>query len=185
MITPTTQELRAASGLWWVISLVGLVALGVGLFLVFSPHETLKTFAVNIGIFLLVDGALAILGSIIGKGEGRGLLAIIGVLSAIAGLVLIKHPFNTLVVFAIIVGIWFVVGGIIRLVAGIAEPEGRGGNLLIAFIDLAAGIVILVWPDLGLATFAVIVGIGLIIRGLLFIYAGWQVHKLGQAVAAT
>ena len=37
---------------------------------------------------------------------------------------------------------------------------------------------ILSWPDLGLATLAVIIGIVLILRGILFIVAGWQLHKL-------
>jgi len=127
----------------------------------------------------------AIFGSIFGRGEGRGLLALIGVLSAIAGLVLIKQPFSTLVVFAIIVGIWFVVGGIVRFVAAFSQPDGRGANIFVALVDLAIGIVILAWPDLGLATFAVILGIGLILRGALFMYAGWQMHKLGQEIAAT
>ena len=68
----------------------------MGVFFVVSPHETLSTFTVIAGIFLLFDGVLALLGSIFGKGEGRGLLALIGVLSAIAGLVLIKKPFDTL-----------------------------------------------------------------------------------------
>ena len=181
---PPVEGLRAVSSFWWVIALVGLIAVGVGLFLVFSPHETLSTFTVIVGIFLLIDGVLAIFGSIFGKGEGRGLLALIGVLSAIAGLVLIKRPFDTLVVFAIIVGIWFIVGGVVRFVVALSEREGRGGNIFVALVDLVVGIVILAWPDLGLATFAVIVGIGLILRGALFVYAGWQMHKLGQEIAA-
>ena len=39
---------------------------------------------------------LAVIASIFGRGEGRGLLAMIGVVSAIAGLVLIKKPFEAL-----------------------------------------------------------------------------------------
>ena len=88
MSTETVQQPRSAPSIWWIPALFGLVALGVGLFLVFSPHETLSTFTVIIGIFLLIDGVLAIFGAIFGGGEGRGLLAMIGVLSAIAGLVL-------------------------------------------------------------------------------------------------
>jgi uncharacterized membrane protein HdeD (DUF308 family) len=184
MSTAPVEELRAASSLWWIPALFGVAALGVGLFLVFSPHETLSTFTVIVGIFLLVDGVIALIGSVLGRGEGRWLLALIGVLSAIAGLVLIKKPFETLVVFAIIVGIWFVVAGIVRFVAAIGEPDRRGANVFVALVDLVIGVVILAWPDLGLATFAVLVGIGLILRGLLFAYAGWQLRKLGQASAA-
>ncbi len=178
MTTSAVRELRDLSSLWWLLVLFGVVTLGVGIFFVVSPDETLSTFTVIAGIFLLVDGVLAILASIIGKGEGRGLLALIGVLSVIAGLVLIKKPFDTLVVFALIIGVWFVVAGIVRFVTAIASPEGRGGNILVSIFDLIAGIVILSWPDLSLKTLAVILGIVLIVRGMIFIAAGFELRKL-------
>ena len=179
MSTHVAGELRPVTSFWWLPVVFGVVTLGVGLFFVVSPHETLSTFTVIAGIFLLVDGVLAILGSIFGDGrDGRGLLALIGVLSAIAGLVLIKKPFDTLVAFTLIFGVWFVVSGIVRFVVALATHEGRGGNILTAILDVIAGIVILSWPDLGLSTLAVIIGIVLIVRGGLFIVAGWQLHKL-------
>jgi uncharacterized membrane protein HdeD (DUF308 family) len=180
MSTNAADNLRPVTSFWWLFLLFGVVTLGVGVFFVVSPHETLSTFTVIAGIFLLVDGVLAILGSIFNRGDGRGLLALIGVLSAIAGLVLIKKPFDTLVVFTLIVGIWFVVAGIVRFVVALASPEGRGGNILTAILDLIAGVLILSWPDLGLSTLAVIIGIALILRGLFFIFAAWQLHKLSD-----
>jgi uncharacterized membrane protein HdeD (DUF308 family) len=180
MSTNAADNLRPVTSLWWLPALFGVITLGVGVFFVVSPHETLSTFAAIAGIFLLFDGVLAIFGSIFGKGDGRGLLALIGVLSAIAGLVLIKKPFDTLVAFTLIVGVWFVVAGIVRFVVALGSPEGRGGNILTAILDLIAGILILAWPDLGLATVAVIIGIVLIMRGALFIVAGWQLHKLSD-----
>ena len=56
-----------------------------------------------------------------------------------------------------------------------------GANIFIALLDLMAGAVILAWPDLGLATLAVIIGIVLIVRGGLFIAAGWQLRTLDRA----
>lgn len=184
MSTSANRELRQITSLWWLVLLVGLGAIGVGIFFIAKPHETLSTFTVIAGIFLLVDGVLAVLASIFGSGEGRGLLALLGVLSAIAGLVLIKKPFDTLVVFTLIIGIWFVVGGIVRFVAAIATREGRGSNLLMAGVDIIAGVVILSWPDLGLATLAVIIGIALILRGVLFVMAGWQMRGLDRELVA-
>ena len=178
MSTNAADNLRPVESLWWLPALFGVMTLGVGVFFVVSPHETLSTFTVIAGIFLLVDGVLAIFGSIFNEGDGRGLLALIGVLSAIAGLVLIKKPFDTLVAFTLIVGVWFVVTGVVRFVVALASPEERGGNIVTAILDVIAGIVILSWPDLGLSTLAVIIGIVLIVRGVLFIVAGWQLHKL-------
>ena len=189
MSTDAAEELRPITSLWWLPVLFGVVTFGVGVFFVVSPHETLSTFTVIAGIFLLIDGLLALFGSVFGKGEGRGLLALIGVLSAIAGLVLIKKPFDTLVVFTLIIGVWFVVAGIVRFVAALASPDGRGGSIVTAILDVIAGIVILSWPDIGLSTLAVIIGIVLIARGALFIVAGWQLRSrnsdLHSAPAAT
>jgi uncharacterized membrane protein HdeD (DUF308 family) len=170
------NDLKPLSSIWWLTVLFGLISLGVGIFFVVSPHETLSTFTIIAGIVLLIDGALAILASILGKGEGRGLLAIVGILGLIAGLVLIKHPFSTLVVFVLLIGIWLVAAGIVRFIVAFSDDEGRGANLIIATIDLVAGLAILVWPDLSLSTLAVIIGIVLIIRGLAAVYAGFVIR---------
>ena len=180
MSTHAADPLRPVTSFWWLFMLFGVVTLGVGVFFVVSPHETLSTFTVIAGIFLLVDGVLAIFGSVFSPGEGRGLLALVGVLSVLAGLVLIKKPFDTLVVFTLIVGVWFVAAGIVRFVVALSTPEGRGGNIVTAILDLIAGIVILSWPDLGLSTLAVIIGIVLILRGIGFIVSGWALHKLSE-----
>jgi len=182
-MSTSTSELRPVTSLWWLVALYGLAVFALGIFLVVSPHETIKTFTVVLGIFLLVDGVLAILGSIFGRGEGRGLLALIGVLSMIAGLVLIKRPSETLVLLILIVGVWLVVAGVARLVSAFSLPEGRGMSIAIALLDLVAGIVLLAWPKLGLATFAVILGIALILRGLLFIASGWALRGADRELA--
>ncbi len=177
-----SEERGRFASLWWLVMVFGAVVFAVGIFFVVSPHETLATFTVIAGILLLVDGLLAIGGSIFGRAEGRGLLAMIGVLSAIAGLVLIKKPFGALVVFVLILGVWLIVAGVVRLVAAFGEPEGRTGNIAIAIFDVIAGIVILSWPAPSLATLAVIIGIVLIIRGALWIGVGWELRGLGKEV---
>ncbi len=183
-MSTSSGELREFAGLWWLVMLFGSAVFCVGAFFVVSPHETLSTFTVIAGIFLLVDGVLAILGSIFSRSEGRGLLAMIGVLSVIAGLVLIKKPFDTLVVFVLILGVWFIVAGVVRFVEAIGELDRRAANMGIAILDMIAGIVILSWPSLGLATLAVIVGIVLLLRGAVFIAAGWEMRRLGHAMDA-
>jgi uncharacterized membrane protein HdeD (DUF308 family) len=178
MSSTAADELGPLASLWWLLALFGAAVVCVGVFFVASPHETLSTFTVVAGIFLLLDGVIAVFGAILGRVEGRGLLALIGVLSAVAGLVLIKKPFGTLVVLVLILGVWFVVAGAVRFVASFSSPEDRAANIFIAVLDVAAGILVLAWPDLGLATLAVIIGIVLIARGFLFIFAGYQLRRL-------
>ena len=180
MMVSSSESASDARVLSWFLIVVGLLTLAVGVFFVASPHETLKVFTVIGGILLLVDGLLAIIGALVGVSESRGLLAMVGVLSVIAGVVLIKKPFQTLLVLVVILGIWLVVVGIARFVSAFSRREDRGVNIFVAIVDVIAGIVILSWPKPSLATLAVIFGIVLIIRGALFVYAGWLAHKLGR-----
>lgn len=168
----TQGDIKALKAMPWLLILFGVITLGVGIFFIASPHETLATFTVIAGIFLIFDGALAVLGAIFGKGEGRGLLSVVGILSIIAGVILIKHPFSTLVVFVMILGIWLVAAGLVRFVFAFSDSNGRGAQIILALIDLIAGIAILTWPDLSLSTLAVIIGIVLVIRGAAWVYVG-------------
>jgi len=180
MMMNSSERAPDPTVLSWFLIGVGVLTLAVGVFFVASPDETLKVFTVLGGILLLVDGLLAIIGALVGVSESRGLLAMVGVLSLIAGLVLIKKPFQTLLVLVVILGVWLVVAGIATFVSAFSRREGRGANILVAIVDVIAGIVILSWPKPSLATLAVIFGIVLIIRGALFVYAGWLARKLSR-----
>ena len=93
MSTNVPDALRDFRSLWWLFVVFGLLTLAAGIILIVWPGPSLVTIAVIIGIFLLVDGVIDVILSIVGKGEGRGLVAVLGVLSIIAGLIMVKHPF--------------------------------------------------------------------------------------------
>ena len=178
MSTNIPDALKDFRSLWWLFVLFGLITLAAGIILIAWPGPSLVTIAVVIGIFLLVDGVIDVIASIAGRGEGRGLVAMLGVLSIIAGLILVKHPFSALAALVIIVGIWFIVSGVGRFVAAFSDSEYRGTNIAVGVLDILAGIVVLAWPHLSLKTLAVLAGIIFVIRGCAFVYGGWQIRKL-------
>lgn len=178
MSTNIPNALKEFRSLWWLFVVFGLLTLAAGIILIVWPGPSLVTIAVIIGIFLLVDGVIDVILSIAGKGEGRGLVAVLGVLSIIAGLIMVKHPFSALAVLVIIVGIWFIVAGVVRFISAFSGEEGRGTNLVVGILDVLAGIVVLAWPDLSLKTLAVLAGIVFVMRGVAFVWGGLQVRKL-------
>ncbi len=180
MSTNVPDALKDFRSLWWLFVVFGVLTLAAGIILIAWPGPSLVTIAVIIGIFLLVDGVIDVILSIVGKGEGRGLVAVLGVLSIIAGLIMVKHPFTALAVLVIIVGIWFIVAGVVRFIAAFTDRDGRGTNIVVGILDVVAGIVVLSWPDLSLKTLAVLAGIVFIFRGIAFIWGGLQVRKLPQ-----
>lgn len=180
-----TDELEEFRSLRWLFIAFGLLGIAVGVVILVWPGISLISLAVVTGIFLLIDGVFEIVSAIASKAEqGRGLLAIIGALSVIAGLVMVKHPFSALIAFVIILGAWLAAAGVVRFVSAFSQPEGRVANVVVGAIDVIAGVVILAWPGLGLATMAALAGIIFILRGVAFSWGGWQMRKLPRAGAA-
>jgi uncharacterized membrane protein HdeD (DUF308 family) len=161
--TPSTEE--APSWTWWVLLLVAVCTLAVGVLLLVAPHRTLSTLAVILGIYLLVVGVLWIcVGIAVKEVRSAGLWR--GVIALIAGAIVIRHPSGSITVLALAFGIFLMVAGVFELVAAIEYGERRGWRILEGVVDLAVGILIVSWPQFGIYTFAIVLGIALIVRGI-------------------
>lgn len=180
MIEVTEEGTQAVRAVLYALLVYGLLMLALGIFLIASPHETLKVVTKVVGICLILDGVIALVAGAVGR-ESRGMLALVGIISVVAGLVLVRKPFETLYLFVTIMGIWFVVAGVTRFVYGLTFREGRGGYIVGALVDVAAGIVVLSWKDVTLSTLAVIIGIVLVIRGIAHAYAAWRLLRSERA----
>jgi uncharacterized membrane protein HdeD (DUF308 family) len=161
--TPNAEE--APGWTWWLLLLVALCTLAVGVLLLVAPHRTLSTLAAILGIYLLAVGVLWICVGIAVK-EVRGVGLWRGILAVIAGAIVIRHPSDSITVLALAFGIFLIVAGVFELVAAIEYSERRGWRILEGLVDLAVGILIVSWPQFGVYTFAIVLGISLIVRGV-------------------
>lgn len=178
------ERIREVSGAWWVVMLVGLLCIAAGVIVLAQPDISLSTLAVIAGIFLLIDGIYAIVASFSRSTESRGLVALLGVLSLIVGIVLVRHPFSGVVTLALFIGIWLVCVGVVRLVEAFSLPGRRGWNLLVALVEIVAGVVIVSSPEIGVATLALFIGIAFVLRGLGLCILGWALRDVRHATAA-
>jgi uncharacterized membrane protein HdeD (DUF308 family) len=177
---PLTELSRA----WWLLLIVGLMCLVAGVIVVAQPDISIVTLAVIAGIFLLVDGIYDVIVAIASPVEGRGMLALVGVLSAIVGIILIRHPIETVVAVALLVGIWLITIGVIRLIGAFAVQGNRGWELLVAFIEIVAGIVIVAVPDIGVATLAIFIALAFMLRGIALCAAAWVLRAVRHGAGA-
>ncbi len=182
--TDVPDQVREVSGAWWLLLAVGLLFVAAGVVVLAQPDISLSTLAVIAGIILLVDGVYAIAVSFSKSTESRGMVALIGVLSLIVGIVLVRHPFSSVEVLALFVGIWLVVVGAVRLIDAFSFREGRGWNLLVALVEIVAGVVIVSSPDIGVTTLALLVGIAFILRGIGLCVTSWALRSVHRAAAA-
>ena len=178
---PDMPDLRWA---WWLVSLLGVLAVIAGIVVVAKPSNSLATLAVVSGIFILVDGVVAIVDALTGSTEDRGLIAILGVVSVVIGILLVRHPIGGVKAVALLLGIWMIAAAVVRVVAAFAVHAHRLRRLVAAGILAIAGIAIVSEPHIGYATLAVIVGIGFISYGATMIVLGWALRTVGHAASS-
>jgi uncharacterized membrane protein HdeD (DUF308 family) len=169
-------ELRELTWGWWLALLIGAVSIVAGIIVILKPSNSLATLAVIFGVFILVDGIVELVAALRGATENRGLLAVLGALSVIAGVLLIRHPLGGVTAVALLLGIWLIAAGVVRLVAAFAAPEQRLWRIGVALVLGTFGVVIVSSPHIGYATLAVIAGIGFICYGIGMMALGWAMH---------
>jgi len=113
------------------------------------------------------------------------MVALLGVLTAIVGVLLIRHPIQGIVAVALLIGIWLIAVGVVRIVAGFELDEHRGWNIFAGMVEVIAGIVIVSSPNIGFATLALLVGIAFIVNGVGMFALGWNLHTLRRQMAAS
>ncbi|MDD4850589.1 MAG: DUF308 domain-containing protein [Gemmiger sp.] len=96
----------------------GVVAFGLGLFLLLKPDFVISILPVVFGLFILLDGIIRIANGLElarAKGQKWWLLVLLGLLSVVLGLVVVFHPFDAMVSVAMLCGIMLVVEGALNL----------------------------------------------------------------------
>ena len=177
-------DLRRVLWAWSLLLIVGALSLAVGVIVLAKPHISLATLAVVTGIFLLVDGVLELFYALVRHGENRALPAILGIVSAIAGVILIRHPTKAVTAIALLLGLWLIILGVIRLIRAVDQPDHRGWSIFSGTVELLGGIVVVSSPHIGVATLALLVGIALVVRGLALCAVAWALHRATRDLGA-
>jgi uncharacterized membrane protein HdeD (DUF308 family) len=181
--TPYQAAVRELPWGWWLVLLAGVLSVVAGVIVLFKPGDSLATLAVISGIFLLADGILELASSFMRRTQNRGLVALFGVLTAIVGVLLIRHPVAGVAFVALLIGLWLITAGVIRVVLAFDEPEHRTWHAIAGAVEILAGIVIVSTPEIGFATLAILVGIGFILNGLAMSALGWGMHEVREDVS--
>jgi uncharacterized membrane protein HdeD (DUF308 family) len=178
--TPTATTDDSLGDLWWIPLAAGVLSLVVGLIALFFPKPTLLAVGIIFGAYLVLWAVLLIARAASAEAptSAKVLGIVLGAIAALAGMILIVRPEQSVLVAAWVLGFWWTLNGVLHLGFGIAVGEGRGWNIFRGVIGIAAGVVILAQPQIGLVTLVWVVGIGLILQGAIEIAAGWELRRL-------
>jgi uncharacterized membrane protein HdeD (DUF308 family) len=167
---------------WWVVALLGVLSIAAGVLALAYPDITLLVLGLVVGINLVVIGAVWIgLATMEQHTDGGRILRFfVGFLATLAGLVCLVRPGAGVLALLIALSFWFIVTGIADLARALDEREHRVIAAILGVIGIAAGVIIVANPDIGLTTLALLAGIGFIVRGTVELMAGLYMRQLAK-----
>src|SRR5262245_22618052 len=158
------EGLLRASSRWWAFLLLGIVAVALGLLLMFDLFTAVRTVALLVAFGLIVTGA----GELISAGRYRSTLGIVaGAALVLAGVLAALWPGITLWVLAVVTGIALIISGAARMVGALAlRVEGWGWLFVGGLLSEVVGFLAIAWPDVTALALGLLLGIRMVLFGV-------------------
>jgi uncharacterized membrane protein HdeD (DUF308 family) len=169
-------------GAAWALGLWGVLSVVFGALILAWPGITLKAFLVILGVYLLASGVAMAIGSLVNR-QGHWVGgAIIGAISAIAGLYVFANPKISALAVLTVIAIWSIAVGVLQLVAAF-EGENNWWMAISGAVYTLFGFYIFANPKGGAITLVWLVGLSVIFAGLMLTIAAFKSGGLSRQSA--
>jgi uncharacterized membrane protein HdeD (DUF308 family) len=172
-----TEEVKKS---WWILLSFGILSILFGFLLMFWPGQTLTVVTTIVGLFIIITGVVRFFMAIFdNRVEHRWILAMVGIVGVVLGVVIMRNPDTTIKIIVLLTAIFWLIAGMVDLFRGLTDSSLPDRGMRIGFGALTAlfGVVLLVWPDVTVTVFAVLVGIYIVLLGVFEILAAFQLKN--------
>jgi uncharacterized membrane protein HdeD (DUF308 family) len=163
---------------------LGVIGVILGVMVLAWPAATVLVLAWLLGINFILAGIVSTVAGVSEEMSGgqRILTILFGLLSVLAGVVVFARPAHSLAIVAVVVGAFWVVGGIAEFIAGLAgRVESRVLAALSGLVSIVAGIAVIAWPGLTVLVLVWIAGLWMITFGIIRIVMGLRAPRVAAA----
>jgi uncharacterized membrane protein HdeD (DUF308 family) len=151
----------------------GVLAILFGLVLWAWPGMSLHVLILVFGIFAIAAGVFAILSGVRSEdSKARWLRIGEGALAVLAGIVALAWPAITAGALLFLIAAWAIATGIMEIVTAFRTGKAAGMEWLLILsgvVSIIFGILLLVWPGLGLLALIWLIGIYAVIHGVILL----------------
>ena len=179
---------------WWLSLIVGLAMTAMGIIILVYPTISYYTFAVWLGIAILLSGALGLAESLSSQNlfVRRGWLIIASVADILIGIVLMSNILLSEAILPLILGCWLLYRGCAMMAMGkdLRHYGARDAGWVIfyAIVMIILSIAILWMPmTLGANMVILFIAIGLIVYGVSMFSLSlrlWEVHRHARSIGS-
>jgi uncharacterized membrane protein HdeD (DUF308 family) len=167
---------------WWLFLILGTVLAILGMVALSAPLITAIAVTAVLGLVLIVGGILHAVHAFALDGARTVILGIVlSVFYILVGFFLMRNPISSVLTMTLLLGIFFVVSGIVKI-AQSAQRQYHvlgvwGWYLFSGIVSLILGALIWShWPSSAIWAIGLLLGIDLIVTGFSLIAFGVMVH---------
>ncbi len=174
----------------WAVLLQGLGITALGVVLVAWPHASIDVVRIAFGALALAFGAMQIVAALSEKHEDRWWRIPLALLAIAAGILALAWPEATERVILILLGLWFLLTGLVILAAGLKLPANMPSRWVVVLsgaVFFIFGVILLVNPsdksprDMA-AALVVLVGVFAIMEGILMAFYSLLLRRVLKAL---
>lgn len=185
---PMSLVLARLGANWGWIVAYGVLSIVAGIIAILWPHATLAVIAIIFAIQLLFAAIYEFVFAFSIPNESgwlRAVVALLAVLSFVVAIYLLGHIGLTLLLLAVILGVYWIVQGVTELFVAIGHPEirNRGWIIVSGVLSVVAGGVVVLNPGISLVFLTLVLGFWLIIFGVSLIGRGFTLRSFARRVA--
>ncbi|MBD3299803.1 MAG: hypothetical protein GF347_00445 [Candidatus Moranbacteria bacterium] len=170
--------MKTLTKFWFESLLAGVLIVIIALLLLVVPNFTLRILGFFIAAFFLVEGVFSL---IVGVKSKLWSLIFIGGLNITASFIIFFWSTVSLIMLVYLISAWMILNGLLKIIsAGILKSQNKEVNLLTfkGIILTAIGLIILFYPDVGLAGLVLLVSLAVLTYGLFFIFLSFKLRSL-------
>jgi uncharacterized membrane protein HdeD (DUF308 family) len=161
----------------------GILAILFGLFAIFVPANTSLTVVKYFGAILIIGGVFGLVQSIQLMKKNKDYLSplVSSIISLLIGLFIVIYTHKSLEIFAIIMGVWALILGLVQLFIALnLFSPGRNKNLIIfnSIITILFGLILLFNPFGSMVALVFLVGIMALVAGSILVYFSTIIGKI-------
>lgn len=163
----------------WALGIWGALSIIFGALILAWPGITLKAFLVILGVYFVATGLVMLVGSLVNR-EGKWIGgALVGVLSAVAGLYVFANPQISALVALSVVAIWAVASGMLLVVSGF-EGKNDWWRIIAGAVYTLFGFYIFANPAGGAVALVWLIGLSTISSGIALVITAFEANTVSK-----
>ncbi|MDR1678388.1 MAG: DUF308 domain-containing protein [Prevotellaceae bacterium] len=180
----TIEEVRNAVKFWWLSLILGILFVGLGVAMMFTPGLTYVTLSLLFSVFIFAAGIFEIIFSVSNKDtlSGWGWYLAGGIIDLLFGILLLAIPELSLAIIPFLLAFWFMFRGFAAI--GFSIDLNRVGShnwgwyLVFGILAIICSIVILFHPSVGALASVYIAAFAFVFIGIFRIMLAFELKHL-------